>query len=82
MWLWLHAALALNCVCFKGIKIPFVIVQASHESMKGFYKRHASKGCQLAQLDVVLYKRFTAVWSEVKPVTGTSVMGLLMMQLK
>jgi hypothetical protein len=59
-----------------------MIVQVSRESVKGLFKRHTSKGCQLAQLDIVLCKRFTAVCSEGNPVTGTSVMGLFMMHLK
>jgi hypothetical protein len=59
-----------------------MIVQASCEILKYLFKRYTSKGCHLAHLDLVLYKRFTAICSEGNPVNRTSVMGLFMMQLK
>jgi hypothetical protein len=82
VWLWLHATLVFNCLWYKGIEGPFMIIQASCEILKDLFKRHTSKGCHLAQLDLVLYKWFTAICSEGNPVNGTSVMGLFMMQLK
>jgi hypothetical protein len=45
-------------------------VVESSESVKGVCKQQTLKESKLAQLDGVLYTRFTVVWSEGKPVTG------------
>ena len=43
---------------------------ASTESVNGLLKQQTLKGPQLAQLDKVLYKWFTATHSIGKPLTG------------
>jgi hypothetical protein len=43
---------------------------ASSDSVKGLFKRQILKWPKLAQVDIVLYKRFTAMCSKGKPVTG------------
>ena len=47
-----------------------MIFMAWNESVKGLIKQQTLKEPKLAQLDKVLYKWFTAVHSEGKPMTG------------